>query len=109
MKTVADVLNIARSNLAVRAARPSNSQERRGRRALPEAELLTDIRALIGDTARLDLLNRLRALADVTLSTSKINGWPGVPLADMRRDEVWLAVQAIVREVRSKVITGAKA
>ena len=66
-------------------------------------------RAYESDAARLDLLNRLRALPDVTLSTSKINGWPGVPLADMRRDEVWLAVQAIVREVRSKVVTGAKA
>jgi putative transposase len=49
MKAVADVLNVARSNLAVRAARPSNSQERRGRRALPEAELLTDIRAVIAE------------------------------------------------------------
>lgn len=49
MKTVADVLYVARSNLAVRAAQPTNRQERRGRRALPEADLLAEIRAVIAE------------------------------------------------------------
>jgi putative transposase len=49
MKAVADVLNIARSNLAVRAAQPSNRQERRGRKALPEADLLVEIKAVIAE------------------------------------------------------------
>lgn len=47
MKAVADVLNVARSNLSVRAAQPPNRQERRGRKALPEADLLAEIRAVI--------------------------------------------------------------
>jgi putative transposase len=46
MKTVADLLGVARSNLAVRAACPQE-QKRRGRRPLPEGSLLGEIRAVI--------------------------------------------------------------
>jgi putative transposase len=48
MKTVADTLGVARSNLAVQTA-PARDQQRRGRRPQPEAELLTAIKAIIAD------------------------------------------------------------
>jgi putative transposase len=48
MKTVADVLGVARSNLSVQAAPPSVRQ-RRGRRPQPDAALLVEIKTLIVD------------------------------------------------------------
>ena len=48
MKTVADALGIARSNLAVQAA-PSRERRRRGRPPQPEEALLAEIRAIIAD------------------------------------------------------------
>lgn len=46
MKTIADTLGVARSNLAVQAA-PERIHQRRGRRPQPEAELVVEIKALI--------------------------------------------------------------
>ena len=48
MKTVADVLGVARSNLSVQAAPPSVRQ-RRGRHPQPDAALLVEIKTLIVD------------------------------------------------------------
>jgi len=48
MKTVADTLGVARSNLAVQAEPPKTPQ-RRGRRPQPDAELLAEIKAIIAD------------------------------------------------------------
>jgi putative transposase len=50
VKTLADTLGIARSNLAVQA-RCERSRRRRGRRPHPEAELVTEIKALIAGQA----------------------------------------------------------
>ncbi len=50
MKTVADTLGVARSNLAVQA-RCERSRRRRGRRPHPEAELVAEIKALIAGQA----------------------------------------------------------
>src|SRR5580704_13796302 len=47
MKTVADILGVARSNLAVRAADAPTQQKRRGRPVLPEGDLLDEIKAVI--------------------------------------------------------------
>jgi putative transposase len=46
VKTIADMLGVARSNLAVQAA-PQRTQQRRGRRPQPEVELVAEIKALI--------------------------------------------------------------
>ena len=46
MKTIADSLGVARSNLTVQAA-PERTRQRRGRRPQPEAELVVEIKALI--------------------------------------------------------------
>ena len=46
MKTIADTLGVARSNLAIRAA-PERTLQRRGRRPQPEAALVAEIKALI--------------------------------------------------------------
>jgi putative transposase len=46
MKRVAYTLGVARSNLALQAA-PERTRRRRGRRAQPEAELVSEIKALI--------------------------------------------------------------
>lgn len=46
MKTIADTLGVARSNLAVQAA-PERTRQRRGRRPQPEAELVAEIKVLI--------------------------------------------------------------
>lgn len=46
MKTIADTLGVARSNLAVQAA-PERALQRRGRRPQPEAELVAEIKTLI--------------------------------------------------------------
>jgi hypothetical protein len=46
MKTVADTLDVARSNLAVQAA-PAPDRQRRGRPQQPEADLLAQIKAII--------------------------------------------------------------
>jgi putative transposase len=48
MKTVADVLGAARSNLAVQAA-PTTVRQVRGRRPQPDAALLTEIKQLIAE------------------------------------------------------------
>jgi putative transposase len=46
VKTIADTLGVARSNLALQAA-PERTRQRRGRRPQPEAELVAEIKALI--------------------------------------------------------------
>jgi putative transposase len=46
VKAISDALGVARSNLAVQAA-AKRGWQRRGRRPQPEAELLTEIKALI--------------------------------------------------------------
>jgi putative transposase len=46
VKTIADTLGVARSNLAVQAA-SERTRQRRGRRPQPEAELVAEIKALI--------------------------------------------------------------
>src|SRR5689334_4108764 len=46
MKAVADVLGVARSNLAVQAA-PARAARPRGRRPQPDAALLAEIKAII--------------------------------------------------------------
>jgi putative transposase len=46
MKTVADTLGVARSNLAVQAA-PARDRQRRGRPPQPDAALLAEIKAII--------------------------------------------------------------
>ncbi len=48
MKTVADTLGVARSNLAVQA-KPPRTPQRRGRPPQPDAELLAGIKAIIAD------------------------------------------------------------
>src|SRR5512135_2200985 len=48
MKTVADTLGVARSNLAVQAE-PARTPQRRGRPPQPDAELLAAIKAIIAD------------------------------------------------------------
>jgi putative transposase len=48
MKTVADVLGVARSNLAVQAA-PATVRQGRGRRPQPDAALLAEIKQLIAE------------------------------------------------------------
>jgi putative transposase len=46
VKTIADTLGVARSNLAVQAT-PERTRQRRGRRPRPEVELVAEIKALI--------------------------------------------------------------
>jgi putative transposase len=48
MKTVADVLGVARSNLAVQAA-PAHAAQRRGRRPQPDTALLIEIKEIIAE------------------------------------------------------------
>jgi putative transposase len=48
MKTVADTLGVARSNLAIQAA-PSRDSQRRGRPPQPEEALVAEIKAIIAD------------------------------------------------------------
>ncbi len=50
MKTVCDVLGVARSNIAVRARAPLAKPL--GRPPQPEADLLADIKAVIGERSR---------------------------------------------------------
>lgn len=45
MKTIADALDVARSNLAVQAI--AAPRQRRGRRPQPDAELLAEIKEII--------------------------------------------------------------
>jgi len=47
VKAISDTLSMARSNLAVQAA-AKRARQRRGRRPQPEAELVTEIKALMG-------------------------------------------------------------
>jgi putative transposase len=68
MKTVADVLGVARSNLSAQAA-PTRTPQRRGRRPEPDAALLAEIKAIIaglptyGDRRVHALLRRRREQA----------------------------------------------
>jgi hypothetical protein len=59
--------------------------------------------AYASEDSRFALLNQLTDLPNIKLTTFKVNGWPGVPLKDLRRDEVWFRIQEIVREVKAKV------
>jgi len=47
MKTIADVIGVARSNLVARAAGLPHKPARRGRKPLPDAELLAEIKTVI--------------------------------------------------------------
>jgi putative transposase len=49
MKTIADILGVARSNLTARAAGAAKQQKRRGRPVLPEGDLLDEIKAVIAE------------------------------------------------------------
>jgi hypothetical protein len=69
VKTVADTLGVARSNLAVQA-RCERSRRRRGRRPHPEAELVTEIKALIAGQATYGY-RRIQALAEAFVITFK--------------------------------------
>jgi len=49
MKRVADVIGVSRSNLAARVAEAPRKPERRGRRPLPEEELLAEIKGMVAE------------------------------------------------------------
>jgi len=62
--------------------------------------------AYAGDEARTALLAELKALPGVNISTTKITGWPPIPLEDIARPEVWQAFQAIALKIKAAIEKG---
>ena len=63
MKTIADALGAARSNLAVQASAALPAR-RRGRPAKPETELLSDIEQIIAGSRVTDIAGCMRSSGD---------------------------------------------
>ena len=59
--------------------------------------------AFASDAAREQLLDRLRSLPGVNITTIKLNGWPAIPLELVAQDEVWAAFQSIALDVASRI------
>jgi hypothetical protein len=55
--------------------------------------------AFASEEARVNILEKLKALPGVNIATSKSTGWPGVPLEDLSRDAVWAGFTAIAEQV----------
>lgn len=58
--------------------------------------------AFASEEARLDLLQRIKALPGQTIATTKTTGWPAVPLQDLARDDVWAAFTAVAEYVQAR-------
>jgi hypothetical protein len=55
--------------------------------------------AFASEEARVNILEKLKALPGVNVATSKSTGWPSVPLEDLSRDAVWAGFTAIAEQV----------
>ena len=76
-------------------------------RASGEAFTVLDVPpdpAFASEDARRDILDRLRSIPGVQISTTLLTGWPAIPLQEVARPEVWAAFQAIARDVQSRLL-----
>lgn len=55
------------------------------------------------DQRRLELLNEMKAIPGVSIATTKLTGWPSIPLGDLRQDSIWDAVKKVALRVKSGV------
>lgn len=68
-------------------------------------QYLKDNPAFAAEEIRLQLLAQLKALPAVNITTTKSTGWPGVPLVDLSRDDVWSGFTAIAKEIQARSST----
>jgi hypothetical protein len=71
-------------------------------------QYLKDNPAFESEDARLDLLNRIKALPGQTITTTKTTGWPAVPLEALDESPVWEGVTAFARRVKELNLTGGR-
>ena len=57
------------------------------------------------DVERQGLLDRLKALPGVAITTTKITGLPAVPLDQLSRPEVWTPITEMAEEIKRRVTT----
>ncbi|MGA0601519.1 hypothetical protein ACO2Q3_12520 [Caulobacter sp. KR2-114] len=62
--------------------------------------------AFASDAQRLELLERIRALPGVSISTTKATGWPAIPLADLSQAAIWDGFTAIATDVKARSDSG---
>lgn len=65
--------------------------------------------AFADETARLDLLDRLKSLPQVAITTSKSTGWPAVPLERLADGDVWDGFLKIAEDIAAANAKGAAA
>ena len=65
-------------------------------------QYLKDNPAFASEAVRLNLLDKLKALPGVNITTTKSTGWPGVPLVDLSRDDVWAGFTSVANEVQTR-------
>ena len=62
--------------------------------------------AFASDEIRAHLLAAFRSLPGVTISTTKLTGWPAIPLEDLHRPDLWKALQQIALQIKAAAETG---
>lgn len=62
--------------------------------------------AFTAEDTRLALLERIKKLPGVSITTTKSTGWPAVPLADFSRPELWDGFIAVAQHVRACTAKG---
>ena len=66
-------------------------------------QYLKECPAFADDASRLDILDRLKALPGLQITTTKATGWPAIPLADLERPEVWEGFKGIALDLKDRV------
>ena len=73
------------------------------RRSSGKAEIslqyLKDNPAFAAENARTAILDQMRSLPGVPVTTVKPTGWPAVPLVDLAKDDVWRRYIGVVRGI----------
>ena len=55
------------------------------------------------DESRQRILDAMRSLPGVTVTTTKLTGWPALPLADLERPEIWQAYTSLLDDIIGKL------
>jgi hypothetical protein len=68
---------------------------------------LINVPAYKTDTAREEILDRIRALPTNSIrATDNLNGWPSIALEALLKDEIWSAFRSIAFDIKEKISNG---
>jgi hypothetical protein len=67
---------------------------------------LIHVPAYVADTARKEVLDRIKQLPTSTLkATEKLNGWPSISLEDLMKDDLWSAYCSLASDLKTAIET----